>query len=284
MDTRLPPRDRSLEELIETIPALAGRGWSIEQLSDGLTNRSWLLSGTEERLVLRQNQPAPGVDRQREAQILKRLGMHGLAPLVIDCNPTAGYLLTAFIDRPRWSQDDVRSSARLTLLGRYLRALHQLSTESIAVFDLDAQLKAYFANTKVSALPEFPRLQAASNNLRAQLHHAGWYEQRPSICHHDLNYANLFGDITLIAIDWEYAAVGNPLLDLGMFISYHELGADEAAPLIESYFGALLPDVIRQITLATRLAQLLELLWLAAQTGLSESSKARLKQLLLVWG
>lgn len=284
MATQLPATNPDLVQLIASIPALSGHDWAVSPLTNGLTNRNYLLESGVDRVVLRQNSTAvPGVDRAREARVLQQVAMRGLAPMVVACDPQAGYLVTEFVEDAGWSSNNTSQPERLTALGKYLRNLHEVPVEEIGSLNVERELEHYWSLDQLKALPELERIRGGANNLLLELHGNGWFEQRPGLCHHDLTHSNIFGDYAITMIDWEFAAAGNPLLDLGMFISYHDLTYDIAAPLIEAYFGSMLPDVLQRLSQASRLAQLLELLWLASREDLPRSAQQRLSQLLLVW-
>ncbi len=56
-----------------------------------------------------------------------------------------------------------------------------------------------------------------------------------TLCHNDVHHRNIIDGRALMLIDWEYAAVGDPMFDLASFACYHDLDAAERLHLIESY-------------------------------------------------
>ncbi len=286
MATQLSTTD-PVYRLIEAIPSLAGGDWQIARLDGGLSNESYLITGINQRLVLRRDaRPAIGVDRGRELAIQQQVAMRGMAPAVVAADP-GHYLLSEFVSQPQWSAADTRLAERLSDFGQYLRRLHQLPTTDLgrfAPFDLPGCLQRYWRAEKIAKDPDLQRIRGAANNLLASLNQIGWFAHRQAICHHDPTCSNIFGDDhAVMMIDWEYAAVGNPLLDLGTFVSYHDLPYDLAVPLYEAYFGVCSKLELTLMADAIRLAQLLELLWLMGREQLPSNAAARLSQLRLIW-
>ena len=267
-----------------SIPELADRGpFECRPLAGGLTNRNFLLTAKDERLVLRLNNEVPGVNRQREAIALKLASKLGLGAVIVANNPTAGYLLSEFINEPVWTLDDARDPAAQERLGTCLRRLHQ-SVVDLPLFEPILELRSYLQRPEIRALDFFDSLATTVDELERLLEAQDYYQHLPAPCHHDLLHRNILGQQELRLIDWEYAALGNPLLDLATFINYHDLAPDEYAPLLQSYFGGPAPEQWPQLSAAIRLAQILELFWLLMQRDtLPPTGQQRLRQLLILW-
>ena len=276
----------SVQQLIECIPNFDGSAWSVEPLHGGSSNRCYLLSRNNERLVFRLNQAqAVGVHRARELAIHQQLALRGMAPIVVAGDPKS-YLLTEYVAGPRWALGDTRQPDRLRALGKYLRVLHEVPVDELSqfpAFDLTEITARYWADPMVANDPALERIKGEATNLLRMLGNEGWLSHRACLCHHDPIFRNLFGDSALQMIDWEFSAVGNPLLDLGLFVSYHDLPHDLATPLYESYFGICSKIELQRMASAIRVAQLLELLWLISKPKLPVAMRQRLGQLRLIW-
>ncbi len=271
-------------EQFETIPEVADAGLkSWRDLPGGLSNRSILLETGFGPWVLRLNQENPGVDRLREQRALAIATRLGLAPDVIACRPDQGYLLTEFHTDPVWSREQLVEPHNLELLTRRLRELHQVPAGDEAVLDPRLVLDSYLSR---SPLKESQRLRAGINGLLLDLETDGYFEHRVGWCHHDLNQSNILGFGDLRLLDWEFAAPGNPLLDLGFLAQYHDMTPEETWNLLVSYYGQASKHDLARITQVIRLAQLMTLLWLSARSvsgPLSEDAASRLRQLAVVW-
>jgi thiamine kinase-like enzyme len=276
----------NVEALLRSIPELeSAPGLSWEDMPGGLTNRNFLVEAGSDRFVLRINRSAPGVDRAREARVLQVVSAAELAPEVIANRPAEGYLLTRFLEQPVWRPEDARDPTRLEDLARCLRRLHELPG-AMPALNPEATLLEYLASEAVRSSTSFAALRHSVMELVRGIEDSGFQSIRSALCHHDLLHSNIIGDVRPMLIDWEYAAAGNPLLDLATFINYHDLDHDESAPLLEYYFGGRVSEFRDALAIAIRLSQALELLWLIqrnARGALPESAAGRLRRLLLVW-
>ncbi len=265
---------------IDEIRAAGLVGW--RELPAGLCNRSFMVETRRGNWVLRLNGEVPGVDREVEARVLETVAAAGLAPPLIACDPRRGYLISERLDGPVWGPEDLRRPRRLAELARRLRLLHRLEA-SVPTLDLPALLRAYLNDV---APKQRAVLTAAADRLLAELERHGYFEARPALCHHDPHASNIIGDATIRFVDWEFACLGQPALDLGFVIQYHDLSAAAAGNLVAAYFGRAAGELEATVALAVRLARLLELLWLdarARQVELPPRARRRHRRLLASW-
>ena len=197
-------------------------------LNGGHSNRSVLLRGGSGRWVLRiaQSQPIPGASRERERLLHDRAAAAGLAPRILLADPAAGLLITEHLAGPA-CDGDPRGVADL------LRRIHQLPTDgerlTLACL-LDRWQTLRSADSPVSrVLAQHPsRIREIRNRLE-ELDRSS-----PVVCHNDLLTANRrHSNSRLVAIDWEYAALGHPFFDLAVCRS--EMSAADGATLLREY-------------------------------------------------
>lgn len=229
----------SIRQLMPTNPALQ---WlthtrqqairSVEKLT-GLTACSQLVTlENGERYVLRnQTQRASdfGVNYQQESQILATIRPLAMAPnpLYVDAQQS----LLSWIDG---NVPTEFSPALLQQLAEQLAKLHQFkqqavsSCENFTILNLTARCEFLWqklpAQTQVELpfSPPFPQIAPFAQAL----------------CHHDLHLGNLVeqGD-KLFIIDWEYAAVSDPALELALFLHANPLSETEQAVFFQHYFA-----------------------------------------------
>ena len=191
----------------------------------GLSNHSFLLTGTE-RYVLRVATAArAGVDRHRECAFARAAAASNIGAPVLLCDPSAGVLITRHVGE---ALAGVPDAAELTHL---LRAIHSLAV------DCDASLPSTSRSTLQSTLQSVEQLATYraclnkdSPTRQLLTSHATTLERATAQvagasapvmnCHNDLLPANLRRlDGRLIAIDWEYAAPGDPFFELAVCTS-----------------------------------------------------------------
>ncbi|MDF2153619.1 phosphotransferase [Vibrio sp. CAU 1672] len=196
----------------------------VQTLTGGLTNRCWRLdTSCGQSYVWR---PASkvcevfSITRQNEYQVLSAVRATGLAPQpVYVCEQ--GLLVT-------WLEGEVlpTSLGELDSILAIAARIHQLPTDSlpIAPFSYSARVDHYWAQLE----PEYcgTRFEALYQRWRT----APVVGEVPkALCHFDLGSYNLVrGERGLQVIDWEYAALADPRLDLTLVIQLAQAPAEEA--------------------------------------------------------
>jgi len=184
-------------------------------LPQGRTNRSYLLTSSLGPLVLRIHPPndqALGIDRHREAQILRRLAPTKIAPILLYQDPNHRYQICHYLPGTPWQDQDLKTPTQRRRLTALIRRYQKIDLD-LPPFNYLDHLQNYWhqANARHKIDPQTqaawqaftPRLAA----LQAQITH-------PVLCHHDLTPANILETPHgLRILDWEYAAPGHPNFD-----------------------------------------------------------------------
>jgi aminoglycoside phosphotransferase (APT) family kinase protein len=212
------------EWALARVPGL-GKGAAalrIERLGGGTVNEVYRIDSAAGRFVLRLDGAAwrrPGVDRTRELVLHRTAAAAGIAPAVVDAAPEAhGLLITEYLDGRLWEAADYGDVGALRRLGERLYALHRLPAPPIEAFDPWQVALAYVR--QIDALPEgalegpLRRLQGICADLPRD--HAAM-----SVVHGDLWQGNLLQGSQLWLLDWEYAQLSAPLMDLACVLAYY---------------------------------------------------------------
>jgi len=236
----LPHPDRTMTDDVRMIEqALAAAGFAVPgqdlvvvaQLPS-LTNRAWHVKARGENLVVRL--PGPGtehhIDRRAEARNLKLAAARGVGAPVRFVDETSGVLVTDF-DRDATvpTPGDLRRPETIARLGATLRRLHD-GADLAGVMDPFAKIARYLATAGI-AQPDSPAAFGALWPRVAALRSAIAFEtRRLKPCHVDPVPQNILDKPAgLVLIDWEYAAMSEPLWDLayaaveGEFETAHKL-------------------------------------------------------------
>ncbi len=219
-------RELTLAEAVAHVPGYRPGDPSIQmsRLSGGSVNRSYEVSTPVGRFVVRLSQgPTPGsrADRSVEREIASDCVRSGIAPHIVHANER--WLVTEYVDGQLWTEPDFGNPERLAQLGDTLRRLHDLQPPGCGRFDLLRALAGYAK--RVGAEPD-----SGAGDLAGYLESAamawtfcGAAERPLAILHHDLHSSNLIDSARgVVLIDWECAAVSDPLLDVACILSYHE--------------------------------------------------------------
>ena len=219
----------------------------------GQSNTTIFVGDGERRWVVRVDGFDPvklGLSRSVEWRVLYKAAAAGLAPQPAYANPDIGVLICEYL------KPDDNTSESLEAIARLLRDIHCLPPVR---FQLDPLQRArrYLHMSGESELPA--RLLQACDELDGMPR-----EQR--LCHNDLLQANRLQHAGKVyALDWEYAAMGDPLFDLAAIIEGDKLPVQDAMTLHSVWLDHA-PDEEEQRHLALQrlVYRELETLWLSA--------------------
>lgn len=229
-----------------------------QPFAGGSSNKLFSACIAGRSMVLRLNAPdsvAFGVDRQREAEILKLIGGNSWAPDVVMNDPQADWLLM------NWHGDRLSAPLAESEQRLLLDSVVQWQTIRSDSAELQIDYRALFDafRPQVKDLPmEQPLLTLIDGALRA-------LDSLPNVesvlTHHDLHPGNLCSDGgRQVVVDWEYGAIGNPWFDLAAL--NHHCGIEvEQLSMLPAVASLELGELQRGLRRAVWLLQVLETLW-----------------------
>ena len=191
------------------------------QIGSGRSNLSWLVSAGERQFVLRLDGQDPqqlGLSRAAEWRAHQNAYNQNLAPKPLYFNPELGALVTAFYP------NIPAKTPPLTEVAALLRGVHSLAPVKFRLRPLQrAQHYLVYLGHEQPAAAFIDACERAS-------------ERELCLCHNDLLQANrLTGSAGLLAIDWEYAAMGNPWYDLAAICEGDSLSEERCLELVAHY-------------------------------------------------
>lgn len=243
-------------------------------LSGGLSNRSLLLEGAISSYVLRigNHPPPPGVDRRREMRLAAAAAEHGLAPPLLFCDPNRGLMITRYVGEAEAQTTSVDALPAL------LRAIHTLPSSGECL-DSPAQLglwRELLSSESVTG-------QLLNNNepyLARSIQCIRSSTRAPVTCHNDLLTANRrLWKGKLIALDWEYAALGDPFFDLAVCTA--ELTSEQSAKALLGGYLQRRPNSVEEAGFAAQriVATAIASCWHERQLPGTDSALTARKQL-----
>ena len=218
---------------------------NIHTLKKGMTNRSFIFTVKDKRYIMRI--PGEGTDnlinRQKEYDVYQQIKGKPYTENILYLNPQNGYKLSEFLENTRNSEaddwEDVIKSMDL------LRKFHQEKLQVNHQFDIWKQIE-FYENLRdtPSAYKDFLITKENVLNLKQfiqdNIHQ--W-----SLCHIDANADNFLinqqGKIFLI--DWEYAGMQDPDLDIAMYAIYAGYNKQQFDKLIDIYYQDKCDKIIR---------------------------------------
>lgn len=254
----------TIEAAISRVPQWSGVAHThYELIERGLTNRSYRVLVGGQEFALRINAPdsaALGLDRYHEREVLIAAGRAGIGPELIYCSPEEGLLVTRWIDGTPWSRADMDREENVVRLAARLHDIHALP-RTCKVFDPVRNIRSYAALARDAgiALPPHAReLERRTERIADQL-------EATHLCHSDVVYSNIIDDGSLRIVDWEYAAVGDPLFDVATVARYHRFSAPKADKLLEWYVGGVTASHRKRFARIQTVFDTLHLFWLLAK-------------------
>lgn len=218
---------------------------NIHTLKKGMTNRSFIFTVNNKRYIMRI--PGEGtdklIDRREEYDVYQRVKKEPYTEKILYLNPDNGYKISEFLENTRNSDannfQDVKNSMSV------LRQFHKQNYQVNHTFDIWRQIDFYesLRNTD-SAYRDYSETK---NNVLKLKKFIEDNIDRWSLCHIDANSDNFLIDQNenVFLIDWEYAGMQDPDLDIAMYAIYAGYNKDKIDELIDIYYENKCKDNIR---------------------------------------
>ena len=213
----------------------------INVLKKGMTNRSFLFSCMGQRYIMRI--PGEGtselINRRQEAAVYQIIKDKGISDEIVYINPDNGYKITKFIDNARVCDADNADDLKLCM--DKLRTFHSMGLKVDHEFDIFGQMEYY--ETLWNGRPSLYRdYEQTKNNVLKLRNIIDRLPKEYVLTHIDANADNFIisrdeqGKEVASLIDWEYAGMQDPHVDLAMFCIYSMYDREQTDRLIDIYF------------------------------------------------
>lgn len=243
-------------------------------LEGGVSNYNYKISLSDQKYFMRVScgdAALLGIDRPAEVVALQYTSEAGIAPPIIYFDSQAKVIITQFIEsepNPFTLKDEQKVQAFISSLKR----LHELDVQLPIVFSPYQTLKKYYLQL-LELNHSFPIefyevVLPFCDKIEAKL--GPFKELCP--CHLDLHPGNLLydGNKTWL-IDWEYAAMADPLFDIAVMSSTCFYSSEDRIKLLECYLGrSALTAEIDRLNQMTVLASVRWYLWCEIQAKISQ--------------
>lgn len=209
----------------------------ITVLKKGMTNRSFLFTCKDKNYIMRI--PGEGTDqlinRREEAQVYQSINGKGICDEIIYINSQNGYKITEFLEDSRVC--DPNNVDDLNACMKKLREFHGLGIIVDHEFDIFKQIEFYESlwENESSIYRDYKKTKENILKLRGYIDE---HVDKKCLTHIDAVPDNFLitpdGDIRLI--DWEYAGMQDPHVDIAMFCIYSLYNKRQVDRLINIYF------------------------------------------------
>lgn len=204
-------------------------------LAGGTTNATFRVATAQGVFVVRLHEPHTvelGVNRRREAVLHAAAAAAGLASRVFAADPRGRFLISEYLEAAPWRVADLADLARLRELAQTLEVLHSLPPPTVAPLDLGTLMERHLDSIALLDREAGQALAPQVVQAREVLARQADAGRAACIVHGDLAHSNMIGSHPLRLIDWEYAAVGDPLSDPACLLAYY--------PQLQAHGGLLL--------------------------------------------
>lgn len=212
----------------------------ITVLKKGMTNRSFLFTCKNKKYIMRI--PGEGTDqlinRQQEAEVYHEIDHKNICDDIAYINPQNGYKITEFLEGARtcdpMNEEDVGKCMKR------LRDFHELGLKVAHEFDIFGQMEFYemLWNGMPSVYKDYKKTKENVLSLKPYIDaHVG----KKVLTHIDAVPDNFLfieknGKEEIRLIDWEYAGMQDPHVDVAMFCIYSLYNKHQVDRLIADYF------------------------------------------------
>ena len=218
---------------------------NITVLKKGMTNRSFLFECQNQKYIMRI--PGEGTDhlinRKEEAAVYQALENRQICDDVLYMNPDNGYKITAYLEDA--TNCDAENWNEVEACITKLREFHELNLTVGHRFDIFGQIDFYESlwNGEKSYFKDYENTKAAIFELKKWI---DTLEKKETLVHIDAVPDNfLFTKDGIRIIDWEYAGMQDPHVDIAMFSIYSLYSKEQVDHLIDLYFKGEVSSIIR---------------------------------------
>ena len=212
----------------------------ITVLKKGMTNRSFMFTCNEKKYIMRI--PGEGtsmlINRREEAKVYEELRGKNICDEVIYMNADNGYKITVLIENARvcdaFNKEDVAKCMKK------LKSFHDKNLKVEHKFDLFDQID-YYENLWGNIKSEYKDYDATKEKVFSLKSYIDKNVEKLCLTHIDSVPDNFLfyndGEQEEIRlIDWEYAGMQDPHVDIAMFAIYAGYNRNEIENLIDLYF------------------------------------------------
>lgn len=222
----------------------------ITMLKKGMTNRSFLFMCRGKKYIMRI--PGEGTDqlinRAEEAGAYKVISGQNICDDVVYINPDNGYKITRYLENVRccdpFNVDDLKKCMTK------LRAFHEMELSVEHEFNIFRQIEFYESlwGKQPSAYKDYYETKRNVLSLKGYIDQ---HVEKKVLTHIDavpdnfLFTINEQGEEEIQLIDWEYAGMQDPHVDIAMFCIYSLYNKQQVDELISIYFTEGCPEPTR---------------------------------------
>ena len=230
----------AIQVICQALGARPDEVTNITLLKKGMTNRSFLFSCKDKKYIMRI--PGEGTDqlinRRQEAAVYQTIAGRKICDEIAYINPESGYKITEYLEGARVCNAENEEDLQKCM--KKLREFHGQKLKVDHSFELFGQMEYYESlwEGTPSAYKDYEKTKAHVLQLKDYIE-ANAGEQ--VLTHIDAVPDNFLfvkenGKEEIRLIDWEYAGMQDPHVDIAMFCIYSLYKKEQVDHLIDLYF------------------------------------------------
>lgn len=234
-------------------------GRAVAELAGGTRNHVYRVGRPPQAVVARfagEGDVELGVFRESEVLAQRAAAAQALAPQVLAVSLAEDLMVEEWVPGHAWSREEATQPDAIRRFAQWLQAVHAVPPpRALQRVDFLESLLHYCIVLEPGRVAHTRLLQAEA--WRRELGEP----PRRVLCHHDLHHLNLVDDgLAIKAVDWEYAGLGDPVMDLASFACYQQLD-EEATTLLVGAYGGSPRITVERLATARRLFQAVADAW-----------------------
>lgn len=230
--------NQALELVSEIFQIPESNIYNIRCLKSGMTNKSFLFQIHNRHYICRI--PGPGtellINRQQECEVYKRIAPLKLSEHIVYMDKKTGYKIAEYYEGARNSCSDNWEDMRACM--KELRRLHESQLTVDHDFDIRERISFYETLCIAHGGTLFEDYEMVRGWINELMNRLDKLNRPKTLSHIDSNPDNflILPDNSVRLIDWEYAGMCDPLIDISMCAIYSYYDETEMEHLMELYF------------------------------------------------
>jgi thiamine kinase-like enzyme len=209
----------------------------IKNLKAGMTNRSFAFSIGGKSYIFRL--PGEGteqlINRKQEQEVYSVIKNLDISDKVIYFDENTGYKITEFFKGARNTDAHNREDIEISM--NVLRKFHQSGLQVGHSFDIDSEIFRYFVLCNERNAIRYSDNDETLKKMKHLIEIVKSMNVPKTLCHIDSNPDNYIRltDGSVRIIDWEYAGMCDPVMDISMYAIYSYYSKSEMDTLLKIY-------------------------------------------------
>lgn len=231
---------KAIKIICDTLKVNINEIKKIKALKKGMTNKSFYFEVNHKKYIMRI--PGEGTDklisRKNEFNVYSVINGKNIADNVIYMNPENGFKLTEFIENARVCNCNSKNDLKLCM--SFLKKFHDLNLKVNHSFDIFENI-AFYEKLRNGHESDYADYQTTKKNVLSLKDYIEKNIEKICLCHIDSVADNFLifkenGIDNVRLIDFEYAGMQDPDVDIAMFCIYSMLDRKQIDDLIDIYY------------------------------------------------